>query len=172
MAETTSPPVPSDHIMGVYARAPLAFERGEGSRLFTTEGEAYLDCMAGIAVTALGHSHPKLVAALKEQGEKLWHTSNIFRIPNQEKLAGLLTQNTFADVCFMTNSGTEAIECAIKTARKYHWANGNPERIDIIGFDGAFHGRTIAAVYAAGNPSYTEGFGPELPGFVQAADRL
>jgi acetylornithine/N-succinyldiaminopimelate aminotransferase len=168
VAETTAPPVPSDHIMGVYARAPLAFERGEGSWLYTAGGEAYLDCMAGIAVTALGHSHPKLVAALKDQADKLWHTSNIFRIPNQEKLAGLLTAHTFADVCFFTNSGAEAIECAIKTARKYHWANGQPERIDIIGFDGSFHGRTIAAIFAANNPSYVEGFGPPPPGFVGA----
>jgi len=160
--------VPSDHIMGVYARAPLAFERGEGARLYTADGEAYLDCMAGIAVNALGHSHPKLVAAVKDQAEKLWHTSNIFRIPNQEKLAGLLTAHTFADVVFFTNSGAEAIECAIKTARKYHWSKGQPERIDIIGFDGSFHGRTIAAIYAAGNPSYVEGFGPTPPGFVQA----
>lgn len=166
MAESTTAPVPSDHIMGVYARAPLAFERGEGSRLYTAEGEAYLDCMAGIAVTALGHNHPKLVQAVKDQAEKLWHTSNIFRIPNQEKLAKLLTDNTFADVCFFTNSGTEAIECAIKTARKYHWAKGQPERIDIIGFDGSFHGRTLAAVNASGNASYLEGFGPPMPGFV------
>ena len=168
MAETTTAPVPSDHIMGVYARAPLAFERGEGSRLYTAEGEAYLDCMAGIAVNALGHGHPKLVQAVKDQAEKLWHTSNIFRIPNQEKLAKLLTDKTFADVCFFTNSGTEAIECAIKTARKYHWAKGQPERIDIIGFDGSFHGRTIAAIFAANNPSYVEGFGPPPPGFVGA----
>jgi len=168
VAETTTAPVPADHIMGVYARAPLAFERGEGARLYTTDGEAYLDCMAGIAVTALGHSHPKLVQAVKDQAEKLWHTSNIFRIPNQEKLAGMLTAHTFADVCFMTNSGTEAIECAIKTARKYHWAKGQPERIDIIGFDGSFHGRTLAAVNASGNASYLEGFGPPMPGFVHA----
>jgi acetylornithine/N-succinyldiaminopimelate aminotransferase len=168
VAETTAPTVPADHLMGVYARAPLAFERGEGVRLYTAEGEAYLDCMAGIAVTALGHSHPKLVAAVKDQAEKLWHTSNIFRIPNQEKLAGLLTAHTFADVCFFTNSGAEAIECAIKTARKYHWAKGHPERIDIIGFDGSFHGRTIAAIFAANNPSYVEGFGPPPPGFVGA----
>ena len=169
MAETTATaPVPSDHIMGVYARAPLAFERGEGSRLYTAEGEAYLDCMAGIAVNALGHSHPKLVQAVKDQAEKLWHTSNIFRIPNQEKLAKLLTDHTFADVCFFTNSGAEAIECAIKTARKYHWSKGHPERIDIIGFDGSFHGRTLAAIFAANNPSYVEGFGPPPPGFVGA----
>ena len=168
MAETTTAPVPNDHIMGVYARAPLAFERGEGVRLYTAEGEAYLDCMAGIAVTALGHSHPKLVQAVKDQAEKLWHTSNIFRIPAQEQLAKLLTDNTFADVCFFTNSGTEAIECAIKTARKYHYVKGHPERIDIVGFDGSFHGRTIAAIFAANNPSYVEGFGPPPPGFVGA----
>jgi len=168
VADTSAPPVPNDHLMGVYARAPLAFERGEGVRLYTAEGEEYLDCMAGIAVTALGHSHPKLVQAVKDQAEKLWHTSNIFRIPNQEKLADLLTAHTFADVCFFTNSGAEAIECAIKTARKYHWSKGNPERIDIIGFDGSFHGRTLAAIFAANNPSYVEGFGPPLPGFVGA----
>jgi acetylornithine/N-succinyldiaminopimelate aminotransferase len=169
VAETSAPHVPSDHLMGVYARAPLAFERGEGVRLYTAEGESYLDCMAGIAVTALGHSHPKLVQAVKDQAEKLWHTSNIFRIPGQETLAKMLTDATFADVVFFTNSGTEAIECAIKTARKHHWANGNPERIDIIGFDGSFHGRTLAAIHAAGNPNYVEGFGPPLPGFVHAS---
>jgi acetylornithine/N-succinyldiaminopimelate aminotransferase len=158
--------VPSDHIMGVYSRTPLAFERGEGARLYTTDGEAYLDCMAGIAVNALGHANPKLVQALKDQAEKLWHVSNIFTIPGQEKLADKLTRETFADVVFFTNSGAEAIECAIKTARKYHWAKGQPERIDIIGFDGSFHGRTIAAVNASGNAAYLEGFGPPLPGFV------
>lgn len=158
--------VPSDHIMGVYSRAPLAFERGEGSRLYTAEGEAYLDCMAGIAVNALGHANPILVDALKAQAEKLWHVSNIFQIPGQEALADRLTSVSFADVVFFTNSGTEAIECAIKTARKHHWANGQPERIDIIGFEGSFHGRTIAAVNASGNASYLEGFGPPLPGFV------
>jgi len=166
VADQSAPPVPSDHIMGVYSRTPLAFERGEGARLYTTDGEAYLDCMAGIAVTALGHSHPKLVQAVKDQAEKLWHTSNIFTIPKQEALATALTDATFADVVFFTNSGTEAIECAIKTARKYHWARGNPERIDIIGFDGSFHGRTLAAVNASGNASYLEGFGPPMPGFV------
>jgi acetylornithine/N-succinyldiaminopimelate aminotransferase len=154
--------------MGVYARAPLAFERGEGARLYTAEGEAYLDCMAGIAVNALGHANPKLVQALKDQAEKLWHVSNIFQIPGQEKLAQKLTDATFADVVFFTNSGAEAIECAIKTARKYHWAKGQPERIDIIGFDGSFHGRTLAAVNASGNASYLEGFGPPMPGFVHA----
>ncbi len=164
---TQAAPVPSDHIMGVYSRTPLAFERGEGARLFTTDGEAYLDCMAGIAVNALGHANPKLVQALKDQAEKLWHVSNIFTIPGQEKLAKVLTDATFADEVFFTNSGTEAIECAIKTARKYHWAKGHPERIDIIGFDGSFHGRTLAAVNASGNAAYLEGFGPRMPGFIQ-----
>jgi acetylornithine/N-succinyldiaminopimelate aminotransferase len=165
-ASQAAAPVPSDHLMGVFARAPLAFERGEGARLYTAEGEAYLDCLAGIAVNALGHNHPKLVQALKAQGEKLWHVSNIFTIPGQAALARMLTDATFADVAFFTNSGTEAIECAIKTARKYHWANGQPERIDVIGFEGSFHGRTIAAVNASGNESYLEGFGPKLPGYV------
>ena len=165
MAEGASPAVPNDHILGVYNRAPLAFERGRGVRLWTAEGEEYLDCLSGIATTGLGHAHPKLVQALKDQGEKLWHVSNIFRIPGQEKLAKRLTEVTGLDVVFFTNSGTEAIECALKTARKYHWANGQPERIEIIGFEGAFHGRSYAAVYAAGNPAYTEGFGPPLPGY-------
>ena len=168
VSPATAPPasVPSDRIMAVYSRTPLAFERGEGARLYTTDGVAYLDCMAGIAVNALGHANPKLVQVLKDQAEKLWHVSNIFTIPGQEKLARALTEATFADEVFFTNSGAEAIECAIKTARKYHWANGQPERIDIIGFEGSFHGRTIAAVNASGNPSYLEGFGPPLPGFV------
>jgi len=159
-------PVPDDHLMGVYARAPVAFERGRGVRLYTAEGEEYLDAMAGIAVNALGHAHPTLTKALAEQGEKLWHVSNIFRIPDQEALAGTLCELSFADVCFMTNSGTEAVECALKTARKFHTANGQPERIDVIAFEGSFHGRSYAAVNAAGNPSYVAGFGPLLPGFV------
>jgi acetylornithine/N-succinyldiaminopimelate aminotransferase len=153
------------HLMGVYARAPLAFERGEGVRLYTAEGEVYLDCLAGIATTGLGHAHPALVAALKTQGEKLWHVSNIFRIPGQETLSNALCEETFADVVFFTNSGTEAVECALKTARKYHWAKGDQDRVEVIGFEGAFHGRSYAAIFAAGNPSYTEGFGPALPGY-------
>jgi acetylornithine/N-succinyldiaminopimelate aminotransferase len=165
MASIASPIVPEDHLLGVYNRAPLAFERGEGARLYTAEGEAYLDCLAGIATTGLGHANPKLVAALKAQAEKLWHVSNIFRIPGQEKLATALCDATFADEVFFTNSGTEAIECALKMARRYHWANGEPDRIEVIGFEGAFHGRSYAAVFAAGNPSYVEGFGPPLPGF-------
>ena len=167
MPETkTAPAVPSDHIMAVYRRTPLGFVRGEGARLFGTDGETYLDCLAGIAVNALGHSHPKLVKVLKEQGEKLWHVSNIFTIPEQEALATFLSQVTFAEETFFTNSGAEAIECAIKAARKYHWANGQPERVDIIGFEGSFHGRTLAAVNASGNQDYLEGFGPPMPGFV------
>ena len=164
MSQTASV-VPDDHILGVYNRAPLAFERGEGARLYTAEGEAYLDCLAGIATTGLGHANPKLVAALTAQAQKLWHVSNIFRIPGQEELAARLCEETFADVAFFTNSGTEAVECALKMARKYHWARGETDRTQIIGFEGAFHGRSYAAIYAAGNPSYVEGFGPDLPGY-------
>ena len=165
-ATASSPPLASeDHLFGVYNRAPLAFERGQGARLYTAEGEAYLDCLAGIATTGLGHAHPALVAALKGQAEKLWHVSNIFRIPGQEALSRRLTEESFADVVFFTNSGTEAVECALKTARRYHFAKGDPQRIQIIGFEGAFHGRSYAAVNAAGNPSYVEGFGPTLPGY-------
>jgi len=157
--------VPDDHLLAVYARAPLAFERGEGARLYSTDGVEYLDCLAGIATTGLGHAHPKLVAALNAQGAKLWHVSNIFRIPGQEALAKRLTDATFADVVFFTNSGTEAVECALKMARKHHSAAGDADRIEIIGFEGAFHGRSYAAVFAAGNPGYVEGFGPPLPGY-------
>jgi acetylornithine/N-succinyldiaminopimelate aminotransferase len=157
----------NDHIMGVYNRAPLAVARGEGVRLWDDKGEAYLDCVAGIATNGLGHCHPRLVQTLKEQSEKLWHVSNIFRIPGQEELAERLCAETFADVVFFTNSGTEAIECALKTARKYHTANGNPERVEIYGFDGSFHGRSYAAINAAGNPNYVEGFGPRLPNYSQ-----
>ncbi len=163
---TTTAPSP-DHIMGVYNRAPLAVERGRGARLWDTKGDEYLDCVAGIATNGLGHCHPRLVEVLKEQADKLWHVSNIFRIPGQEALAARLTDATFADVVFFTNSGTEAIECALKTARKFHTANGNPERVEIYGFDGSFHGRSYAAINAAGNPGYVEGFGPRLPNYSQ-----
>ena len=165
MAPTSPATVPEDHLLAVYSRAPLAFERGVGARLYTAEGEAYLDCLAGIATTGLGHAHPKVVQALKDQADKLWHVSNIFRIPGQEALAARLCEKTFADVVFFTNSGTELVECALKMARKYHWARGDAERVDIIGFEGAFHGRSYAAVFAAGNPAYVEGFGPALPGY-------
>ena len=154
-------------LMPVYNRAPLAFTYGEGVWLHGEDGQTYLDCVGGIATDALGHAHPKLVAALTAQAGKLWHVSNIFRIPEQEKLAEKLTASCFADVTFFTNSGSEAVECALKTARKYHAANGAAERIDIIGFDGSFHGRTYATINAAGNPAYVEGFGPRLPGYIQ-----
>lgn len=157
----------SGHIMGVYNRAPVAFERGEGVWLYSTDGQAYLDCVAGIAVNALGHANPRLVEVLKAQADKLWHVSNIYSIPEQEALAAKLCELTFADQVFFTNSGTEAVECALKTARRYHASNDHPERVDIIGFDGSFHGRTYAAVNASGNASYLEGFGPRLPGYIQ-----
>ena len=154
------------HLMGVYSRSNLAFERGEGVRLYSTDGTEYLDCVAGIAVNGLGHAHPKLVKALTDQAQKLWHVSNIYRIPEQEALADRICAKTFADVAFFTNSGTEAVELALKAARKYHAAKGAPERIDVISFEGAFHGRSYAAVNAGGNPAYLEGFGPRLPGYV------
>ena len=157
----------ADDLMPVYNRAPIEVDRGEGCWLYDVDGKAWLDCVAGIATDALGHAHPKLVAALETQAKKLWHTSNIFRIPGQEALAHRLTQASFADVVFFGNSGSEAVECALKTARRYHSQNGAPERIDVIGFAGSFHGRTYAAINAAGNPSYVEGFGPRLPGYVQ-----
>ena len=157
------------HLMAVYNRAPLAFDHGKGARIWSTTGEAYLDCVAGISTDGLGHCHPVLVEALEKQGNKLWHVSNIFQIPGQEALADQLCAKTFADVVFFTNSGTEAIECALKTARKYQSANGQPDKIEIIGFDGSFHGRSYGAINASGNPSYLEGFGPPLPGYKQIA---
>ncbi|MFD0850449.1 aspartate aminotransferase family protein [Sphingosinicella xenopeptidilytica] len=157
----------SDNLLGVYSRAPLAVDRGEGTWLYDVDGNRWLDCVMGIATDGLGHAHPKLVAALEAQAKKLWHVSNIFRIPGQEALAQRLITSTFADVVFFGNSGSEAIEGALKTARRYHFVNGAPERIDVIGFAGSFHGRTYAAVNASGNASYLEGFGPRLPGYVQ-----
>lgn len=157
----------SGHLMGVYNRAPLEVERGRGARLWGKDGTEYLDCVQGISTNGLGHAHPVLVEAVKAQAEKLWHVSNIYKIPGQEELADTLVEASFADVVFFTNSGTEAVECALKTARKFHSANGQPERIDIYGFDGAFHGRTYGAINAAANPSYTEGFGPKMQGFHQ-----
>lgn len=152
-------------MMPVYNPPAEVFERGEGAHLFTEDGKQYLDFIAGIAVNALGHSHPDLIAALKAQTDKLWHLSNMFRTPGAEQLAEKICARTFADRVFFTNSGTEAVECALKTARKYHWANGAPERIDIVTFSGAFHGRSLGAINAGGNPNYLEGFGPALPGF-------
>ena len=157
----------TEHLMGVYNRAPLEVDRGQGARLWAKDGTEYLDCVMGISTNALGHAHPALVQAVKDQAEKLWHVSNIFKIPGQEALADALCEKSFADVVFFTNSGTEAVECAIKTARRYHFANGQPERIDVYGFDGSFHGRTYGAINAAANPSYTNGFGPPMEGFHQ-----
>ncbi len=156
---------PRQHIMPVYRPPEEAFERGEGVRLITEDGKTYLDFIAGIAVSALGHSHPGMVAALQDQAAKLWHTSNMFRVPAGEELARKMCEKTFADRVFFTNSGTEAIECAIKTARKYHWAKGDADRFEIVTFTGAFHGRSLGAINAGGNPKYLEGFGPPLPGF-------
>mgnify|MGYP002621987415 CR=1 FL=1 len=150
-----------------FARAPLAFERGEGSWLVTETGERYLDFAAGIAVNSLGHCHPHLVAALTEQAGKLWHVSNLYEIPGQSRLAGRLAEATFADRVFFTNSGAEALECAIKTARRYHYVNGRPERYRVVTFEGAFHGRTLATIAAGGQKKYLEGFGPKVEGFDQ-----
>ena len=158
---------PRQHIMPVYRPPEEAFDRGEGVYLFTEEGKSYLDFVAGIAVSALGHSHPDMVQALQDQAGKLWHTSNMFRVPAGETLAAKMCARTFADRVFFTNSGTEAVECALKTARKYHWAQGDTERIEIVTFSGAFHGRSLGAINAGGNPKYLEGFGPALPGFRQ-----
>jgi acetylornithine/N-succinyldiaminopimelate aminotransferase len=156
------------HILPVYSPPDLNLVRGEGCWVWDDKGDKYLDCIAGIAVNALGHAPPVLVKALAEQAQKLWHTSNMFKVAGQETLAAKYVANSFADVVFFTNSGTEAIEGSLKTARKYHTANGHPERIDVIGFEGSFHGRSYAAINASGNPSYLEGFGPRLPGFIQA----
>jgi acetylornithine/N-succinyldiaminopimelate aminotransferase len=154
-------------LLQVYSPPEQVFVRGEGCWLVDDHGERYLDCIAGIAVNCLGHAHPKLVSALTEQAGRLWHTSNMFKVAGQETLAAKYVATSFAEVVFFTNSGTEAIEGSLKTARKYHSANGNPERVDIIGFHGAFHGRSYAGINAAGNPSYVEGFGPRLPGYLQ-----
>jgi len=155
-------------LYGTYARSKLAFERGEGVRLFTRDGSEYLDFAAGIGVNVLGHNDPHLVKALKSQGEKLWHVSNIYTIPEAEELAQRLVEATFADAVFFTNSGGEAIECAIKTARHHFYAKNQPEKFEIIAFNGSFHGRTLGAIAAGGNPAYMEGFGPAAPGFVHA----
>jgi acetylornithine/N-succinyldiaminopimelate aminotransferase len=158
---------PSPAVMGTYGRQNVVFERGEGSWLISTTGERYLDFTSGIAVNALGHAHPKLVAALTEQASQLWHTSNLFRVKNQERLAERLVDVTFADTIFFCNSGAEACEGAIKLARKYHAAGGHPNRYRIITFEGAFHGRTLATLAAGGNAKYLEGFGPKVEGFDQ-----
>jgi len=151
-----------------YARADIAFTRGEGAWLVAENGDRYLDFASGVAVLSLGHEHPHLVATLKAAAEQPWHVSNLFRVPQAERLAQRLVDATFADVVFFTNSGAEAVEAAIKTARKYHAVNGAPERYRLITFEGAFHGRTLATIAAGGNPKYLEGFGPPVEGFDQA----
>jgi len=155
--------------MPVYARADIEFERGQGSYLFDSKGRRYLDFASGIAVTSLGHCHPTLVAALNEQGSKLWHTSNLFRVPGQEKLAKRLTELTFADTVFFTNSGVEAWECGVKLIRKHFYSKGEPQKNRIIVIEGAFHGRTLGAISASKAEKMVKGFGPLLDGFDQVA---
>jgi len=154
-------------VLPTYARAPLSFVKGEGSWLIEADGRRFLDLASGIAVNALGHAHPKLVAALTAQAGALWHTSNLYNIPQQQALADKLVEETFADTCFFTNSGTECAELAVKMARKYWYEKGQPERTHIIAFEGSFHGRSSAGIAAAGGEKLTKGFGPILPGFTQ-----
>ncbi|MDG1009748.1 MAG: aspartate aminotransferase family protein [Amylibacter sp.] len=153
-------------ILPTYGRAPMAFVKGEGSWLVDDRGRRFLDMGAGIAVNALGHAHPKLVKVLQHQATQLWHTSNLYQIPNQQKLAEKLVEHTFADTVFFTNSGTESMECSVKMARKYHHKKGNPERVNIITFNDSFHGRSLGMISAAGGDKLTKGFGPMLPGFI------
>jgi acetylornithine/N-succinyldiaminopimelate aminotransferase len=157
----------TSHVLPTYARVDLAFERGEGAWLYTAAGERYLDFTSGVAVNALGHAHPRLVEALTGQAHKLWHVSNLYRIPGAERLAERLCALSFADFAFFCNSGTEAVEGAIKMARKYHAVGGRPERFRIVTFEGAFHGRTLASLAATGNKKYLDGFGPPTEGFDQ-----
>ena len=157
----------ASHLMPTYARADLAFERGDGVWLTGTDGERYLDFAGGVAVNVLGHGHPQLVAALVEQAQKVWHVSNLYRVPEGERLADRLCAETFADTVFFGNSGAEAMECTIKIARKYQSANGNPERFRVITFEGAFHGRTLATLAAGGQKKHLDGFGPVVDGFDQ-----
>jgi acetylornithine/N-succinyldiaminopimelate aminotransferase len=154
-------------LLPTFARAELSFEKGEGPWLYGRDGERYLDFGAGIAVNALGHAHPHLVKALTEQASKIWHSSNLFQIPEGERLAQRLVDSTFADFVFFANSGAEANEAAIKMARRYHYVNGNPERFHIVTFEGAFHGRTLGTIAAGGQAKYLEGFGPKVQGFDQ-----
>jgi len=152
-------------VLPTYSRAPLSFVKGEGSWLIEQDGRRFLDLGAGIAVNALGHAHPALVAALTEQAGQLWHTSNLYEIPQQQELADRLVALSFADTVFFTNSGTEACELAVKMARKYFYDKGQSDRTEIITFSGAFHGRSSAGIAAAGSEKMTKGFGPLLPGF-------
>ena len=157
----------TSHLLPTYARINLAFERGEGAWLIATNGDRYLDFASGVAVNALGHAHPRLVAALAEQAQKVWHVSNLYQIPEAERVAQRLCDASFADVVFFCNSGAEAMECAIKMVRKYQSANGAPERYRVITFEGAFHGRTLATLAAGGQKKYLDGFGPVVEGFDQ-----
>ncbi|WP_417670651.1 aspartate aminotransferase family protein [Roseibium sp.] len=154
-------------LFGTYARSNLNIDHGEGVWLITDDGRRFLDCGSGIAVNALGHCHPHLVSALKAQADKLWHVSNLHPIAGQERLGKRLSEATFADRVFFSNSGAEAMEAAIKTARRYHYDRGHPDRFHIVTFEGAFHGRTIATIAAGGQAKYLEGFGPKAPGFDQ-----
>jgi acetylornithine/N-succinyldiaminopimelate aminotransferase len=155
----------TSHLLPTYARVDLAFERGEGVWLLATNGDRYLDFTSGVAVNALGHGHPHLIAALTEQANKVWHVSNLYQAPEAERVAQRLCDASFADVVFFCNSGAEAMECSIKTARKYQSANGAPERYRIVTFEGAFHGRTLATLAAGGQKKYLDGFGPVVEGF-------
>jgi len=159
----------TSHLLPVFARVDLAFTRGEGCYLTASDGERYLDFTSGVAVNALGHAHPHLVAALQEQATKLWHMSNLFKSPDGERLAARLCEQSFADFVFFCNSGAEAMEGVIKLARHYHFSKGHPERYRIITFEGAFHGRTLATLAATGAAKYLEGFGPPMEGFDQVA---
>ena len=155
----------SQSVMPSYGRTDVAFERGDGPYLFADDGRKFLDFGAGIAVTALGHNHPKLLAALTEQAGKVWHTSNLYNISQQQRLADRLVANSFADTVFFCNSGAESVEASIKLMRKYHSANGNPERYRMISFEGSFHGRTLATIAAGANDAHRAGFGPAVDGF-------
>jgi acetylornithine/N-succinyldiaminopimelate aminotransferase len=157
----------ASHLLPVFARVDLGFERGEGAWLIATNGERYLDFTSGVAVNALGHAHPHLVKALQEQATKLWHMSNLFKSPDGDRLAARLCEQSFADFVFFCTSGAEAMECAIKVARRYHAQKGHPERYRLITFEGAFHGRTLGTLAATGSAKYLEGFGPPLDGFDQ-----
>jgi acetylornithine/N-succinyldiaminopimelate aminotransferase len=154
-------------VLGTYARTNVEFEKGEGASLWTAAGERYLDFAGGVAVNVLGHAHPHLVAALTAQAQKLWHSSNLYRVTGQERLAKRLTEVTFADKVFFANSGAEAMEACVKTARKYHSHRGHPERYRIVTFEGAFHGRTLAMIAAGNQPKHLAGFGPKVDGFDQ-----
>ncbi|MDE2445311.1 MAG: aspartate aminotransferase family protein [Alphaproteobacteria bacterium] len=167
MTSGSAPTAAIAPVLPTYNRAAVSFERGHGARAYTPEGEEYLDFGSGVAVNSCGHAHPHLVKALTEQAEKIWHTSNVYQMPGQTRLAERLIAHSFADTVFFCNSGTEASELAIKMARKFHAASGHPEKFHIITFTGAFHGRSLGALAATGNDKYLDGFGPPLSGFDQ-----